>query len=70
MVFITTEIMISIDWDLEIRSSILYVHFWILILQVVVTQLDTFRKYNSNEHRSYVKVFRQSDKHSTLQSYG
>ena len=27
------------DWDSEIRSSILYMHFQILILQGIVTQL-------------------------------
>ena len=59
---------ILLDQDLEIRSSILYVHFWILILHVVVTQLDTFRKYNSDEHRSYIKVFRQSDNDSTCRA--
>ena len=36
MVFNTTEIII--DGDLQIRSSILYMHFRILILQDVVTQ--------------------------------
>ena len=37
--FITPKIVL--DWDSEIRSSILYMHFWILrvILQGVVTQL-------------------------------
>ena len=30
MLFITTEI--CLDWCSEIRSSILYTHFWVLIL--------------------------------------
>ena len=37
-------------------------------MHVVVTQLDTFRKYNSDEHRSYIKVFRQSDNDSTCRA--
>ena len=42
MVFITPEILP--DWDSEIRSSILYMHFQTLILQGVVRQLGQLQE--------------------------
>ena len=72
MVFITPEV--SIDWDSDISSSVFYMHFQILILQGVVTQLGQipcyFRKFNSDERRSIFVFFWLSDIDSTLHSHG
>ena len=76
MVFITPEILI--DWDSDCESdislSVFYMHFQILILQGVMTQLGQlhcyFRKFNSDERRSIFMFFWLSDNYSTLHSHG
>ena len=68
MVFITPETLL--DWDLEIRNSMLYMHFQILILQGVITQLgqllEIYFSWMQEQFYGVLVVIQ----HSTLHSYG